>query len=63
MDPPVYITCSQEAVSKANTPTNLKRHKPNAFHGIANEEKILKAPKRGHVYSHVHESHPNQTLV
>ena len=52
-----------EAISKSIAPANLKCHKPNAFHSIANEEKVLETPERGHVNSHIHESHPNQTLV
>ena len=64
MGPPEYITSMvNEAISKSIAPANLKCHKPNAFHSIANEEKVLETPKRGHVNSHIHESHPHETLV
>jgi hypothetical protein len=60
---PVSETVSQRVNTRAAPPANLERDKPNAFHSVADEEKVLETPERGYVNSHIHESHPNKTLV
>lgn len=59
----ISISFSKRDGSKMNTPANLKRDKPNAFHSIADEEEILETTKRSHINSHVHKCHADKALI